>query len=163
MNVSLSSPSSLDLGSVAYDVRKSFNPLAAECLIDFEVSAIRDGYVVLSFALPEGMTRVFVAMLESMAGLFKFMDLKIKAKSAEVKAIDPDRKEYVRKAREQFTTDVCKLYDLFIKEGQPVNKAVSLTNFALKEKEHPWANLETVRRTIGATGRFRTKRGVISK
>lgn len=158
--------SSPSLGAVAYDVRTSFNPLSKDFMIDFQVSSARDGYAVVSFAIPDGMTRVFIAMLESMAGLFKFMERKIQVKQAEQKTIDPDLKhkhdEAIKKSRDKFTELCCKLFDGFIAQGETPVRSVQLTNSALRAKEHPWASTDVVRKTIASTGRLR-KNWVVGK
>ena len=159
------SPPKLDVGALIYDTHTSFNPLSKEFMFDFEVSEIRDGYVVLSLALPEGMTRVFVAMLESMSGLFKFMDRKVKVAAAVEKShqrtIDPAVKAHTDKAREDFKNKVCDLYDGFMVGGHSSAEAVKLTNSALRANNHPWTGYEVVKSLIGSTGRFRKKKEVV--
>lgn len=154
----------LDVGSLVYDTHTSFNPLSKEFMFDFEVSEIRDGYVVMSLALPEGMTRAFVAMLESMSGLFRFMDQKVKVAAAVQKShqrtIDPAIREQVQDKQADFKKQACDLYDGFIAAGHSSAESVKLSNLALKAKSHPWASYEVVRSLIGSTGRFRKKKGV---
>jgi hypothetical protein len=155
----------LDVGSLVYDTHTSFNPLSKEFMFDFEVSEIRDGYVVLSLALPEGMTRVFVSMLESMSGLFKFMDRKVKVAAAVQKSqqrtIDPAIREHVQDKQADFKNQACDLYDGFLAGGHSSAESLKLTNSALKAKNHPWASYDLVKSLIGSTGRFRKKKGVI--
>lgn len=155
----------LDVGSLIYDAHTSFNPLSKDFMFDLEVSEIRDGYVVLSLALPEGMTRVFVSMLESMSGLFRFMDHKIKVaasvQKSQQRTIDPAIRDHARDQQEDFKKQACDLYDGFIAAGHSSAEALKLSNSALKAKNHPWASYDVIKSLIRSTGRFRKKKGVV--
>jgi hypothetical protein len=71
-------PYSADIKNVIFDMNRSFNPLHKEFMLDYHVSDVRNGYVFLTIALPEGMTKVFGSMLESLSLFFRFMDYKVK-------------------------------------------------------------------------------------
>lgn len=148
-------PLSIDIDNVICDMNRLFNPLHKDFMLDYQVQAYRDGYVLLTIALPEGMTKVFSSMLESMSGFFHFMH--IKTKSAKASALVNDPAEIVRREKLQgeFKHDTCKLFDGFIGQGLSVKEAISLTNLALKGQSHPWANHDAITRTIRATGRLR--------
>lgn len=148
-------PFSVDIDRVLYDANSLFNPLHKDFLLDFHVSGARDGYVYLSIALPEGMTKVFVSLLESMHGFFRFIDNKARIAVAEAKSVDPGEVEKKRQAQEDFRKQVCSLYDGFVGQGYAVKEAVKMTNSALKAKSHPWATYETVASVLRGSGRFR--------
>ena len=154
----------VDVGSLIYDINTSFNPLSSGFIFDYQVSEVRDGYVFLSLAVPEGMTNAFSAILQGMGGLFKFLDMKAKVKAAEKKAqarnVDPVAIAAREKSRAQFTKLCCSHYDKFIDAGHPVKDAIRLTNSALKAQEHPWAAYETVKLELQKAGRFRKKKEV---
>ena len=88
-------PFSVDVDRLLFDLNSAFNPLHPGCQVDFHVSAVKDGYVFLSVALPEGMTRAYVTLLESLNGLFRCMDVKSRSVSAQAKTIDPVQREAV--------------------------------------------------------------------
>jgi hypothetical protein len=158
-------PPKLDIGPIIFDTHTSFNPLSKDFMFDFEVSEIRDGYVVLSLALPEGMVRVFAAMLESMSGLFKFMDRKVKiaatVEKSRQRTIDPAIKAFNDKARQDFKDKVGSLYNGFLDQGHTSAEAVKLTNSTLKAKNHPWAGYEMVKSVLSSTGQFKKKKEVV--
>lgn len=148
-------PLSIDIDTVVCDMNRLFNPLHKDFVLDYQVQAYRDGYVLLTIALPEGMTKVFSSMLESMSGFFHFMHIKSKTVKASTLASDPNEIARREKFQEDFKNDTCKLFDGFIEQGMSIKQAVSLTNSTLKEQMHPWANYDAITRTLRSTGRFR--------
>jgi hypothetical protein len=150
----------VDIGRIMGDLNSSFNPLHTEFLLDFHVSGARDGFVYLSIALPEGMTRVFVSMLENMAGFFRFIDIKTRSASAQAKAGNVDLDETARRDRvgEEFSVQVCAIYDELISQAVTPLEAVRRTNSALKERKHPWATYDTIQRVLRSSGRFKKPR-----
>ncbi len=157
-------PTRMDFGSLIYDTRTSFNPLSSQFMFDLDVSEVRDGYVVVSLAMPQGMTGAFAALLESAGALFKFMDMKVKTaavvENVRKRMVDPVAKADADQARKEFTAEACSLFDSFVSQGHATSEAIRRTNLALKAKSHPWASYEIVRKLIGTTGRFRKKKGV---
>lgn len=151
-------PSPVDINRLTFDINRVFNPLSNDCQLSFHVSGVQDGFVCLSIALPEGMTRAFVTLLESFHGFFRCMDIKSRAAVAEKKIFDPAEKEKREKLQADFLNEVCTLFDGFISQGHEKKEAVKLTNKALKVKNHPWANHETVSSVLRSAGRFRKGR-----
>jgi hypothetical protein len=129
----------VDVDRLLCDLNRSFNPLHKESVLDFRVTGSSNGYVLLSIAMPEGMTRVFVSFLESMHGFFRFVDLKARAASSEVKVTDPEEIKRRDLLQVEFREQVCALFDDFIRQGLSPKEAVKRTNSALKAKNHPWA------------------------
>jgi hypothetical protein len=148
-------PLSIDIDNVICDMNRMFNPLHKDFMLDYQVQAYRDGYVLLTIALPEGMTKVFSSMLESMSGFFHFMNIKSKTVKASTLASDPAEIARREKVQAEFKEDTCKLFDGFISQGMSVKQAISLTNLALKDQKHPWASYDAIVRTLRSTGRFR--------
>ncbi len=148
-------PLSIDIENVICDMNRLFNPLHKDFILDYKVQAARDGYVLLTIALPDGMIKVFASMLESMSGFFHFMHIKSKSVKASNAAFEPS--EILR--REQFHNDflekVCVLFDGFVQDGHSDKESVRLTNSAMKEQNHPWACYDTIMRLLRSTGRFR--------
>lgn len=151
-------PSPIDIDRLIFDINRTFNPLSNDYQLNFHVSGVQDGFVCLSIALPEGMTRAFVTLLESFHGFFRCLDIKSRAASAQAKTIDPVEKEKREKLQADFLDEVCTLFDGFISQGHEKNEAVKLTNKAMKMKNHPWANYETVSSVLRSAGRFRKGR-----
>jgi len=151
-------PLAVDINRLLFDINSTFNPLSRDCQINFHVSGVRDGFVCLSVALPEGMTRAFVSILESMQGLVRCIDIKSRAAAAQGKVIDQAEKERRERFQADFRVDVCALFDDYISQGHDRKEAVKLTNKAMKVKSHPWANHETVSSVLRAAGRFRKAR-----
>jgi hypothetical protein len=115
--------------------------------------------VQVSVVLPQGMTRAFVGLLESLTGLVRFVDHRVKISAAEVKAVDLDELADRRQLQEDYRSEVCTLFDRFTAEGCERKEAVRLTSQALKAKNHPWATLDLVTRTLRECGRFRRGSG----
>jgi len=152
-------PFPVDFERVAYDVNRMFNPLHTEFALDYHVSDVRDGYVFLSLALPVGMTKAFVSFLESMSGFFRFIDIKSRAVSAQVKVRSPEDQAKCDRLQATFREDVLCLFDGFIGQGLDAKEAVKRTNAALKAQHNPWATYDIVLGVVRSSGRFRTKRG----
>lgn len=159
------SPSlSFDIRRVLCDLNSDFNPLHKDFLLQYQVSGVRDGLVLVTIALPEGMTKVFVDMLQNLAGFFRFIDIKARAASASARATaslvdltDLKRREDLQK---DFRKEVCDLYDGFITQGYDRKQAVKLSNSSLKAKNHPWATHDTISTVLRSSGRFRKKSAV---
>jgi len=150
------SPSPLpDIGRVLCDLNSSFNPLHRDFLLDFHVAGARDGFVCLSIVLPEGMTKVFVSMLESMTGFFRFIDIKSRAAESVARIHEPERVQSTLKAQAEFSESVCALYDTLICEGIPSTEAIKRTNLTLKAKGEVWATYATVTEVLRKAGRLR--------
>lgn len=150
-------PSSFNMGRVISRLNKYLNPLSEDCLIKHQVHKVQDGYAYITFALPVEMSRGFVAFLESMAGFFRIVDIKEKSVAAQSRELSlADIAERKRRYEEQEKL-VCELFDGFVEQGRSVKEAVSLTNNAMKEKNHPWATYNLVSDVLRGAGRFRTK------
>jgi len=151
-------PSPIDIDRLLYDLNSTFNPLGRNPSLSFHVTGVQDGCVCLSVALPEGMTRAFVCLLESLQGLVRCIDVKSRAAAAEGKIVDPSERERRERFQTDFRDEVCSLFDDFISQGHESREAVKLTNKALKVKNHPWATHEAVSSVLRAAGRFRKVR-----
>jgi hypothetical protein len=148
-------PLSIDIENVICDMNRLFNPLHKDFVLDYQVQSYRDGYVLLTIALPEGMTKVFSSMLESMSGFFHYMNIKSKSAKASTLVFNPSeiaRREIVQA---EFLENAGNLFDGFIRQGHSKHESVSLTNSALKALNHPWACYDTIIRVLRTTGRFR--------
>ena len=55
----------------------------------------------------------------------------------------------------EFNKLVCSLFDDFRGNGLDVKEAAKRTNFAMKEKKHPWATYEVIASVLRKSGRFR--------
>jgi hypothetical protein len=66
-----------------------------------------------------------------------------------------------RAKREQalFDEKVFALFDGFRQQGLDMKEATKRTNYALKEKNHPWATYEVVADVLRKSGRFRKPKG----
>ena len=148
-------PFPLDLDRVIGSLHSTFNPLHRDFLLDFHVSGARNGYVYLSIALPEGMTRAFTSLLESMAGFFRCIDVKARSAVAIEKAVSMVDHEERQRVRDEYSSKVCDLFDDFLGQGHDVKASVRLTNSALKAQGHPWATHNLVTDALRAAGRFR--------
>lgn len=149
---------SFDVGKLILNLNSAFNPLHHDCLVDYHIARVGNGYVHLTFALPEGMTRVFITLLESLSGLFRIIDTKTRSVKAQGREIDLAERERVETAQTDFVDQACSLYDKFIEDRHPMNDAVKLTNSALKAMNHPWATYEVVLNTLRKAGKLRKLR-----
>jgi hypothetical protein len=148
-------PFPVDVRRLVFDVAQTFNPLASGFSLDMRVSPARDGHVLLTVALPEGMTRVFMALLDSMHGLVQVIDSKSRASFAEARAVDLDELDKARRYSDAFRAEVCRLFDELVNRGESVKDAVKQVNRALKDAQHPWASVDLVARELRAAGRLK--------
>jgi hypothetical protein len=151
-------PFPVDVDRLLGDINRTFNPLHHDCALDFHVTGSNAGYVCLSVALPEGMTRAFVTLLESLYGFMRVVDIKSRSAVAQAKVVEPGAREKRDRLQADFEQEVCTVFDGFILQGIEKKEAVKLTNSALKAKGSPWSTYEVVKTTLSAAGRFR-KRG----
>lgn len=156
-----SSPYSVEIERVLYDANSLFNPLHKDFILDYHVSGVKDGYVYLTLAIPEGMTRVFVSLLESLTGFFRCINVKARSKSAQSKCIDPFEIQQRQQRQDEFRSTVCSVFDDLISQGVSLKDAVKRTNSTLKAQGSPWASYEIVQSELRAAGRFRRKKEVI--
>jgi hypothetical protein len=78
-----------------------------------------------------------------------------RAPSAKRGVAGPD---LVAKRQAEFSVEVCALFDGFRKQGFDMRESTKRTNYALKEKNHPWATYEVIASVLRETGRFRKPR-----
>ena len=145
----------VDIDRALSQLNTAFNPLHQDFALDFHVSGAKNGYVYLSIALPEGMTRFFVQLLESMHGFFQCMDIKARSAVAIKNAVDPSAIAEAEDRHKSFKERVCSLFDAFRGQGMESKAAISRTNEALKAENCPWATYETVVGVLRGSGRFR--------
>ncbi|AJE04862.1 hypothetical protein [Geobacter pickeringii] len=148
-------PFPLDIDRLLGDVNRTFNPLHNDRLVDFHVSGAQDGYVFLSVALPEGMTRGFVTLLESLCGFMRAVDVKSRSASAQARAMDPAKIKERDQRQADFREEVCTLFDSFTAQGMERKEAVKRTNSALKASGSPWASYDVVLSVLRSCGRLR--------
>lgn len=148
-------PFPVDFDRLIWDADRLFNPLHGDKLLDFHVSGAKDGYVCLSIALPEGMTRGFVSMLESLCCFMRAVDVKSRSASAYAKVMDPAFLEERERLHEEFKREVCALFDGFTSQGVERKEAIKRTNASLKASGSPWATFDTVQGVLRSCGRFR--------
>ena len=146
---------SVDVGRLVGDISRTFNPLARDFALDVHASQLPGGFVRVSVVLPQGMTRAFVGLLESLTGLVRFVDHRVRCSAAEVKAVDLDELADRRQLQEDHRREVCTLFDRFTASGLDRKQAIRRTSQALKAKNHPWSTLDLVTLTLRECGRFR--------
>ena len=144
-----------DISRALSEANRVFNPLHKDCEVSYRVFDQKNGFVVLQVALPSGMTRAFVALLESLHGLFRFMDNKARITALGSAPVDLSELEQQKQFQKNFQSKVCTLFDGFTGQGLARNEAVKRTNVALKAEKHPWANHATVSDVLRASGRFK--------
>ena len=149
-------PFPVDSQRLVFDLSQTFNPLADGFGLDLQVSPARDGYVCVSVALPEGMTRAFVALLDSLHGLVRIVDGKSRAAFAGSRALDLSLIEERRQQRDSYTSRVCSLFDQLREQGQSMNEAVKAVNRQMKSERHPWATFDLVKEELRRNGRLRS-------
>lgn len=150
---------SVDVSRLVGDVSRTFNPLAHDFDLHVHAQALPDDKMQLTVVMPAGMSRAFVALLESMTGFVRFVDHKTRIAAGEAKAIDPVEIEQRRATLDAYTNDVCKTFDGFTASGLERREALKQTCRALKAKGCPWATHDLVQETLRRAGRFRTSRG----
>ncbi|GFO60022.1 hypothetical protein GMST_23470 [Geomonas silvestris] len=147
-----------DVNRLLYDLNSVFNPLHPGCEVSFQVSAVREGYVFLSVALPEGLTRAYIALLESMTLMLRSVDVKARSAAAQSKVCDLSVQERNIQRVADFEAKAVAHYDRFIAKGCDSAEAVRLTNAALKSEGESLAYYQWVKDAIRKAGRFRKHR-----
>lgn len=147
-----------DIDRLLFDLNSAFNPLHTACQVDFHVSAVKDGYVFMSIALPEGMTRAYVTLLESLNGLIRCMDVKSRAVAAQTRVHDLGEREDFETRHAAFKAKIISRYDGYIADGCDAVEATKKTNASLKAEGHPWATFEVVKGILRKAGKFRKHR-----
>ena len=154
----LSAPFAVDIERLLLDDNRTFNPLGKNHNIDIQVVDARNGYAQLSVVLPVEMTRHFSRFLESMTDLLRCSGHKARIKNSVNEPIDPEKLAEQAKFKQSFANQICTLFDGFIDQGLTRNQAISRTNSAMKEQNHPWASYDIVKDVLRKNLRFR-KRG----
>lgn len=139
-----------------FDLASAFNPLRSGCLIDYQVTSVRDGVAIFSVAMPDGMVNAFASMLESQVELFKLIDNKQKVKAAESRVFSLDALNERQQYRDGYERLIVETFDRLFTSGVSRSDAISATNKSLKQQGHPWANYDNVQRVLRASGRMRT-------
>lgn len=160
-NVDTSLPSlpAFDAERVLHELSTSFNPLHADYCLSYQVIESREGFNLVTLALPDGMTRSFITFLESMSLVFRSIEIKSRSAKAQAKAHDPAEIEQRVVNHREFVLQVCSLFDQFTSQGCTVNEAVKRTNLTLKAQSHPWACYDTVLNVLRKERRFRRQKG----
>ena len=148
----------VDTSRLVNDAASSFNPLHPGCLVDYHVSAPRDGFVMVTVALPDGMLRAFVALLDSLTGLVRFIDHKGRAAASSARAIDLDAVAERERVESEIRATVEKVFDGHREAGASVLDALKWTNRDLKAQGHRWASYLVVQSILSPSGRLRFKR-----
>jgi len=147
-----------DVERALSDFNRAFNLRHSGSELDFRVSGVRDGHVLLSVALPVGMTRVFASLLQSLNGFFQVVDQKARIAALQDRPVDPDEIERKNRAHSEFRKAVLETYQGFQRQGYTSKEALSRTNLALKAQNHPWANYDSVKAVLSAAGYLRKER-----
>lgn len=136
-------------------ISQGFDPLHRETFLDVKVTPARDGYVLLTVALPEGLTRGFVTFLDAMHGLMRCADQQaVKAKRAAA-PLDLDKLEEAQQRTDAFKAEVCTRFDQLTNQGVTKAEAIKKVNTQFKAEGHPWAGHEVIRSILSKAGRLR--------
>jgi hypothetical protein len=138
-------------------ISRGFDPLHREAFLDVKVTAAKDGYVLLTVALPEGMTRGFMTFLDAMHGLMRCADQQAARALREAAPLDVQAMQQVEQLKGAFRTTICTRFDELSRQGVTSSEAVKRINAELKADGHPWAGHEAVRSILSTAGRFRKK------
>ena len=150
-------PFPVNFGRLVGEIAQTFNPLGKNYALDMHVSPARDGHVVVSVAMPEGLSQAFMALLNSLYGLVQGIDNRTRASFTQARVHDPERIEATRQYQAAFRDAVCTRFDALRQTGVPVSEAIKQVNAALKADGHPWASYDLVRSQLSSTGRLRKK------
>lgn len=138
-------------------ISRGFDPLHRDAFLDVKVTAAKDGYVLLTVALPEGMTRGFMTFLDAMHGLMRCADQQAMRALREAAPLDVQAMQQAEQRATDFRTTICARYDELAGQGVAAAEAVKRINAELKAQGHPWAGHEAVRTILSAAGRFRKR------
>jgi len=122
----IKAPFPVNVGRLVGDIAQTFNPLGRDFALDYHVSRAHDGYVVVSVALPEGMTRAYMTLLESLTGFFRVIDLKAQTSFREVRVQDPVGIAEAKQLQEDFADEIIRCFDVLIGAGVPLRSHKAL-------------------------------------
>jgi hypothetical protein len=138
-----------------YGQMAGFDPFHRDAFLDLKVTAAKDGYVLLSVALPEGMSRSFVAFLDAMHGLMRCADQQALKALRAAAPLDVQAVELAEQRGAEFRNGICSRFDDLTRQGMAPAEAVKAINAELKANSHPWAGHEVVRSVLSSAGKFR--------
>jgi len=138
-----------------YGQISGFDPMHRDAFLDVKVTAARDGYVLLSVALPEGLTRGFVAFLNAMQGLMRCADQQAVRAIRDARPVDLQEVEQAQHRVESFQAVICSRFDELRQQGTSPAAAVKAINAEMKAQGHPWAAHHLVRNVLSSAGKFR--------
>lgn len=138
-----------------YGQISGFDPLHRDAFLDVTVTAAKDGYVLLSVALPEGLTRDFVTFLDAMHGLMRCADQQAVRAIRDARPVDVQEVEQIEQRGSEFRSMICARFDELTRQGSSAADAVKTINAELKAKGHPWAGHDLVRSVLSQAGKFR--------
>ena len=137
------------------EISRGFDPLHRDSFLDVNVTAAKDGYVLLSVAIPETLLRGFVIFLDSMHGLMRCADQQALKALRAAAPLDLQAVEQAERRGAEFRDGICSRFDTLSRQGVSAAEAVKMINAELKAKGHPWAGHEVVRSTLSKAGKFR--------
>ncbi|MFQ5735456.1 MAG: hypothetical protein ACE5GY_01165 [Thermodesulfobacteriota bacterium] len=126
-------------------------------LLEVSSTSCDNGMVEVSLTIPEGLLKSFTQLLGTLEGFFTHVSWKTHVAKENARAYCAEEIEKRKRFTEDFTSEVLNIFDGLIKDGLPVKKAISATNRAMKEREHPYACYDLVYRELQKAGRFRRK------
>ncbi len=138
-----------------YGQISGFDPFHQDAFLDVKVTAAKDGYVLLSVAIPESLTRGFVTFLESMHNLMRCADQQAIRAVRDSRPVDVQEVELAQQRNDDFRITICSRFDALIRQGILPADAVKTINAELKAQNHPWASHEAVRSVLQSAGKFR--------
>ena len=112
-----------DLFQSLYGQISGFDTFSRDSFLDFEVTAAKDGYVLLSVAIPETMTRGFVSFLYSMHNLMRCADQQA---VRELRPVYVQEVELAQKRNDDFRIKICSRFYELIRQGVLVSDAVMI-------------------------------------
>ena len=128
--------------------------------LDSELAHKLENYAVkervpVSFVLRHLVLRFFASPLPDLRGTA--LGTSHKGRFASEEAAQRRSAAAARAEREtaEFEKRVCALFDDFRGQGLDMKEAAKRTNFAMKEKKHPWATYEVIASVLRKAGRFR--------
>lgn len=138
-----------------YGQISGFDPFSKDSFLDVKVTEAKDGYVLLSLAIPESLTRGFVTFLDAMHNLMRCADQQAARAVRESRPVDVQEVELAQKRNDDFRITICSRFDDLIRQGVLPSDAVKTINAELKASSHPWASHEAVRSVLQSAGKFR--------
>lgn len=123
--------------------------------LDIKVVGYREGYALLTVAIPALMLNGFVGLLQGFQQSLKQSLFQLKYRKAESKALDPTDIEERRNRILEHEEKVFSIFDDLLGKNISAKEAVKMTGKKLRDKKYPWSQQDQILDILRTSGRLK--------